>query len=212
MNRRRQAQPEGEVRIIAGRWRSRRIRFPANDELRPTGDRIRETLFSWLQPSLPGARVIDLFAGSGILGMEAASRGAESVVLVEKSTANIQYIRKNINNLVGQKRADDRLGCDTLTNDSPPPPQFELIPGDALSYLGQKPDPCDILFLDPPFTGDLLAISCQMAAEREWLRRDGVIYLEQSATSPIAIPPPGWTCARERRMAGVQIQLLTRIS
>ena len=125
---------QGRVRIIGGLWKKSVLRFPARPDLRPTPDRVRETLFNWLGQDLGGMRCLDLYAGSGALGFEAASRGAAHVVLVEADRAAVQALRDNA----------ARLGAQTL----------EVIGGDALAWLsraGQANERFDVVFLDPPF-------------------------------------------------------------
>ena len=127
----------GRVRIIGGRWRNTRLDVADSPGLRPTGERVRETLFNWLMPVLPGARVLDLFAGSGALGLEAVSRGAASAVLIER---------------------DPKLaaGLQALVQRLDASAQVEVRNGDALAWLGQTSQPqFDIAFVDPPFAGDL---------------------------------------------------------
>jgi len=120
------------VRIIAGRYRRRVLKFPDSEGLRPTPDRVRETLFNWLGQELDGWHCLDLFAGSGALGFEAASRGAANVVLVEQSPKVVEALRAN---------------AEMLQN----PPEIKIIRADALQYLASKPAKFDLIFLDPPF-------------------------------------------------------------
>ena len=124
------------LRIIGGEWRSRKLKFADVPGLRPTPDRVRETLFNWLQWHVPGARCLDLFAGSGALGLEALSRGARDVVMVEKHPAAAQALRDNLT-LLGARNA-------------------RLVHDDALRYLGRVTVAFDLIFLDPPFRQMLL--------------------------------------------------------
>lgn len=126
----------GQVRIIGGRWRSRLVRFPEAQSLRPTPDRLRETLFNWLGQDLTGKNCLDLFAGSGALGFEAASRGAEQVVLVEHNTSVDQALRKTRETLAAE--------------------QVEIHRADAFSFLKTDQRKFDVVFLDPPFHQGLL--------------------------------------------------------
>ncbi|MGD8957138.1 MAG: 16S rRNA (guanine(966)-N(2))-methyltransferase RsmD, partial [Chromatiaceae bacterium] len=131
-----------QVRIIGGRHRGRRLGFSAGRGLRPTPDRVRETLFNWLQSEIHGARCLDLFAGSGALGLEALSRGASALLAVEQNRAAAQRLRENIRLLDEQAAA-------------------EVIQRDALSLLTRPPvAPFGIVFLDPPFAQDMLAAAC----------------------------------------------------
>ena len=177
----------GEVRIIAGRYRGRRLSFPAAPGLRPTGDRLRETLFSWLQTELPGARCLDLFAGSGALGFEAASRGAREVVLVEANAAVAGALQANIAKLAA--------------ND------IRLIRGDALAYLNQPQPPFDVIFLDPPFHGDWLDKVLALIATRALVKPGGWIYIENEREAGAPHLPPGWTWYREKEAGQVRYAL-----
>ena len=192
MNQRR-GKPEisrpGAVRIIGGQWRGTRLQVPDLPGLRPTADRVRETLFNWLMPILPGARVLDLFAGSGALGLEAASRGAALVQLIE---TNPQLV-----NALGD--AVQRLQVDG---------KVAVQPGDALDFLrnhtGAK---FDIAFVDPPFAAGLWPqvlelLPAHMAAEA-WL------YLE-SPTGITPQLPPEWALHRENHTRDVRYALYRR--
>ena len=119
------------LRIIGGEWRGRKIRFPPVAAIRPTPDRVRETLFNWLQPSLPGSRCLDLYAGSGALGLEALSRGAREVVFVDENPAVVRHLSGTL----------DALGCE----------RGQVIHADARRYLDGAVEPFDVVFLDPPF-------------------------------------------------------------
>lgn len=127
--------PRGELRIIGGQWRSRRVRF-AVEQVRPTPDRVRQTTFDWLAPRIRGARVVDLCAGSGAMGLEALSRGAAHAVFVDTGRAQIAAIRAALTDLGGIDRA-------------------ELVHGDAAGWLARAGDVCDIAFVDPPFDSAL---------------------------------------------------------
>ena len=147
------------VRIIGGAYRSRVLRFPARSELRPTPDRVRETLFNWLGQDLSGRDCLDLFAGSGALGFEAASRGARRVVMVEGDRAVWQGLERNVN----------ILGCQSVV---------ELHRADALEFIRDAGRAFDIVFLDPPFDSGLLA---RLAAALPRLTRPGgMVYVESS--------------------------------
>ncbi len=176
------------VRIIAGQWRGRKLTFPDGEGLRPTPDRIRETLFNWLAPWLPGARCLDLFAGSGALGFEAASRGAARVVLVERSAEVVASLQAN----------RERLGAGAV----------EIVHHDAASYLCGVPQPFDIVFLDPPF-GDrgALQASLGLLTDAGWLIAGAKIYLEMPAKTPLAEVPDGWTLLKDKRAGDVVFRL-----
>lgn len=161
----------GQVRIIGGRWRGSRLQLLQQPGLRPSADRGRETLFNWLQPMLPGARVLDLFAGSGALGLEALSRGAAEAVLIERDRQQAQLLADAIG----------RLGATA---------QARLVNADALQWLQHDADGrFDLVFVDPPFDAGLW----QPALERlpPWLAEDAWLYLESPAGAPFD-PGPDW--------------------
>ena len=173
------------VRIIGGTWRSRLITFPAQQDLRPTPDRVRETLFNWLGQDLTGLRCLDLFAGSGALGFEAASRGAKQVVMVER-----------------ERGACAALEANRKTLDAS---QVEIVRADALDFLRARRGVYDVVFLDPPFSNDL------WGALFEWLPRclaeDAVVYRESGGD---VAAPAGWQVHKQGRAGQVSYQLLTR--
>jgi len=171
----------GKVRIIAGDWRGRRIAFPEADGLRPTPDRVRETLFNWLSPSLPGARVLDLFAGSGILGFEALSRGAATVVAVESNRVAADCLRDSAQRLEAGG--------------------FEVVVADAMRFLDTtRLGPFDMIFIDPPHaTADYDAI-CAAVAARGLAAPGGFVYLEfPSSRAEAFSAPEGWSRHRSSR-------------
>ena len=175
----------GKVRIIAGRFRGSKLDVRDAPGLRPSSDRVRETLFNWLQPHLPGARCLDLFAGSGALGFEAASRGAGFVQLVERDPALAQALRD----------AAARLQADTV----------RVHCGDALARLREPPaTPFDIVFVDPPFDAGLHVPA--LAALGPWLAPGARVYVESAAGREPA-PPAGWTLLREGRTREVHYAL-----
>ncbi len=176
------------LRIIGGEWRSRRLKFTDVPHLRPTPDRVRETLFNWLQMQIPGARCLDLFAGSGALGLEALSRRAREVVLVEKHPAAAKALRENIQ-LLGAQNA-------LLVND------------DALRYLQRETQPFDVIFLDPPFRQDWLEAVLVMIFERTLLKPNGMIYLEQEAEGATDFACFGLQIHRETKAGQVRSVLL----
>jgi 16S rRNA (guanine966-N2)-methyltransferase len=179
-----------QVRIIGGEHRGRKLSFPDIPGLRPTGDRIRETLFNWLQPRLPGASCLDLFAGSGALGMEAASRGASRVIMLDSSPLVVDQLKQNIALL--------RLE------------QTEVQQADALVWLDNNPEPFDILFLDPPFADNLLQELCQKLEQGGWLKPDSLIYLEMDAGSQSPLLPSNWKVLKEKRAGQVEYLLCSR--
>lgn len=189
------AAPRGnQVRIVAGRWRGRRLGFPQGEGLRPTPDRVRETLFNWLAPLIPGARGLDLFAGSGALGIEALSRGAEQVVFVERNPTVARALRDN---LLG-------LGVES--------PRVEQA--DALVWLERReraalPEPFDLVWLDPPFDEPLLGPVCTALETAGWLAPAARIYLECRAREPLCLPD-SWRVIRDKTAGQVAYRLAVR--
>jgi len=181
--RRPQRKPRGRVRIVGGTWRSRLIEVQASRELRPTPDRVRETLFNWLGQDLSGLVCLDLFAGSGVLGFEAASRGAARVVMVERERETVAMLRAN--------RA--ALGAQ----------QVEVVPGDAFEYLARSGERFDVVFLDPPFRQN--ALPAALAGLASHLRPTARVYLE--AERPLELRAP-WEELRRRRTGQVSYQLI----
>ena len=177
----------GEVRIIAGAWRSRRIRFPAAPGLRPTPDRLRETLFNWLGPWVQGRRVLDLYAGTGALGIEALSRGAASVVFVERARGLADAIRENLN----------RFGAAGAT----------VVCDDALRFVERCGDAPDLVFVDPPYADAAGAAAVMQALARPGLLPAGHrVYFEQRRG---AAPPSGWELLRRAAAGDAEGRLLS---
>lgn len=177
----------GRVRIIGGRWRGVPLTFPAVPGLRPTPDRVRETLFNWLQPVIVGARCLDLFAGSGALGIEAMSRGAAEVEFVERDPAIVQHL----NGVLQHLRAT----------------HCTVHHADGLQFLNAPPRAFDIVFLDPPYAARLLEPTCARLAHG-WLTADAYIYLEAPAADPMPVLPAGWVTHRAKRAGQVGYHLL----
>ncbi len=176
-----------ELRVIGGRWRGRRLPFPDVPGLRPTGNRLRETLFNWLGPDLTDSRCLDAFAGSGALGFEALSRGAAEVVLLETdgdACAQLMRSRENLDAAGARiERADVRQWLETR---------------DAA--------PFDIVFLDPPFGTDLLDSVCEQLNRSNWLRPGSRVYIETGADTLFSAPP-GWVLYRDRTAGDVHCRL-----
>jgi 16S rRNA (guanine966-N2)-methyltransferase len=160
-----------ELRIIAGQWRGRRWRFPEGPDIRPTPDRVRETLFNWLAPHIRGARVLDLFTGSGALGLEALSRGAAHASFVDADAKAIEALRERCTEWSAASReAGSPVG------------NAEFRRADALAFLGGRPTaPFDIVFLDPPFDAGLWGKVAMRLETGGWLVPEGFIYLEAPA-------------------------------
>jgi len=179
----------GRLRIVAGKWRSRLLPVIDAPGLRPTSERIRETLFNWLGPGIEGAQCLDLFAGTGALGIEALSRGAKKLLFVEKSASVAAAIRKNLGDL-------------EATN-------AEVVHDDAVNFLNKTdPQSFDIVFLDPPFDMDLLAKSCGLLQEKGWLAANAIIYLEQSKGRANPVLPAGWVISHEKVAGKVSYSLV----
>lgn len=182
----------GSVRIIAGEWRGRRLPVVDLPGLRPSGDRSRETLFNWLQGELRGARCVDLFAGTGVLGLEALSRGASTAVLVEKDSKAAEQLRANVSLL----RAS----------------QARVLQEDALAWLRKQPaGSIDIAFVDPPFGHGLAEEALQLLQGGGAVRPGGLVYLESARTEVIATPAGGWETVRDKTLGEVRMQLLRRL-
>ncbi|ROL77235.1 16S rRNA (guanine(966)-N(2))-methyltransferase RsmD [Pseudomonas vranovensis] len=184
-------QGQGQLRIIAGEWRSRRLGFPDAPGLRPTPDRVRETLFNWLAPHIEGAKVLDAYTGSGALYLEALSRGAGDSVALDSNPAAIASLRQNL----------ETLRC----------PRGQVIQTDAQRYLQGEPKLAfDLVFLDPPFNQGLLPTTCALLEERQWLAENAWIYTE-SETPPSTLQLPGnWRLHREKKAGQVYYALWQR--
>jgi 16S rRNA (guanine966-N2)-methyltransferase len=183
------------VRIIGGGWRGRRISFPDIPGLRPTPDRVRETLFNWLQHAVAGARCLDLFAGSGALGLEALSRGAKELVFVEQAVAASRTLQEQLT----------RLGA---------APKGRVVEMGAARYLrtpaqpgAPAPAPFDIVFLDPPFGRGLLAEYVPMLDAGNWVNPGGLVYLENEKADGAPALPPHWELLKSKSAGEVGYHL-----
>jgi 16S rRNA (guanine966-N2)-methyltransferase len=175
------------LRIIAGRWRGVPIAFPPLPEVRPTPDRVRETLFNWLQPTIVGASCLDLFAGSGALGFEALSRGAQRAVLVDRDLQLVQHL----------KATAAKLGAEGV----------EVVASDALQFLLRPAQRFDVVFLDPPYASNVLSEVCAQLA-KGWLAPEALVYLEASADGGLPALPLSWSLHRSKRAGQVGYHLL----
>ena len=175
------------LRIIGGTWRGRKLRFPPSPEIRPTPDRVRETLFNWLAPRVPGARCLDLFAGSGALGLEALSRGAAHVTFVEQDAAAVRELRARLSEWHASGAHVEQA--------------------DALRFLSRPAEPFDIVFLDPPFASDLLPESAALLEARQWLAPGALIYVECPARTGLPPLPEGWVPAKAKQAGEVRYYL-----
>ena len=178
---------KGQLRLIGGVWRSRRLQVPAGPDLRPTPDRVRETLFNWLGPWIEGRRVLDLFAGSGALGLEALSRGASEAVFVEASRTAVRALEANIA-LLGATSA-------------------AVLCMDAMRYLSRDNGPFDLVFVDPPYASGLVGPVLDRLYDARILTAGGCAYIEESVGRETALPPR-WRVHREVRAGAVHGRLL----
>jgi len=177
----------GRLRIIGGRWRGRRLEVPESEGLRPTPDRVRETLFNWLQPYVAGAYCLDLFAGTGALCLEALSRGAARVVMVEKEPAVAEQLRRHVATL----RAA----------------HAEVVRADAVEYLQQAPQAFDVVFLDPPFRSDLIRRCAELVESHGWIKPGGLIYIEAPRDIDALPIPATWELIRSKSAGQVGYHL-----
>ncbi len=181
----------GKVRIVAGQWRGSRISLPPGLAARPTPDRVRETLFNWLAPIIAGARCLDLFAGTGVLGLEALSRGAASACFVDHDATAIGLIDEQL------KRFALRDGAG------------QLVLGDVRRFLRGEAKPHDVVFLDPPYADNSLGDLCKLL-ERGWLSPAARVYLELSRSDPLPSLPENWQLLREKTASQVRFALAQR--
>ncbi|OAI17314.1 16S rRNA (guanine(966)-N(2))-methyltransferase RsmD [Methylomonas koyamae] len=179
-----------QIRIIGGEWRSRQIVFDDAPGLRPTPSRVRETLFNWLQADIYGSRCLDLFAGSGALGFEAASRGAKQVVQVEDNPGNCKRLRENIARLAAG--------------------QIQVVQQDAAAFLAGPALAFDLVFLDPPFGQGWLESACRLLESQGWLKDYAKIYLESEKNWQTADLPANWRLLKEKVAGEVCYRLLQR--
>ncbi|MGB2130770.1 MAG: 16S rRNA (guanine(966)-N(2))-methyltransferase RsmD [Marinobacterium sp.] len=188
------APTQPSLRIIGGTWRGRKLDFPTIEGLRPTPDRVRETLFNWLQADLPGAQCLDLFTGSGALGLEALSRGAGAVTFIDRAPEVISQLRTNLNLLKAQ--------------------HAELIAASALDWLEQRAIDeeirYDLVFLDPPFRKGMVAPICTLLEQRNLLQSNALIYVETESELPLDGLPGNWRLHREKQAGQVAYRLFLR--
>lgn len=177
-----------QLRIIGGQWRGRKLDFTPADGLRPTTDRVRETLFNWLAPDIHGARCLDLFSGSGALGLEALSRGAAFCDFVDTSAPALSQIADHLHNL----EASARAACHRQS---------------AQAFLDREHFNWDIVFIDPPFGQDLVAPVCELLGRSGRLREGTLVYIETGHREALPQLPPGWTLHRDKRAGDVSYRL-----
>jgi 16S rRNA (guanine966-N2)-methyltransferase len=179
-----------QLRIIGGEWRGRKLGFPDVEGLRPTTDRVRETLFNWLQPVIHGARCLDLFAGSGALGLEALSRGAAKVAFVDSDRRAVQSLKENLV---------------LLKND-----RGSVVQSDALAFLRSESQPYDVVFLDPPFRKALLQPCLEQLSHGGWLSDNARLYIEVEQELGEPELPDGWEMVRSKKAGQVIYGLAVR--
>ncbi|WP_373604475.1 16S rRNA (guanine(966)-N(2))-methyltransferase RsmD [Vibrio sp. UCD-FRSSP16_30] len=180
----------GSIRIISGLWRGRKLPVHDAEGLRPTTDRVKETLFNWIASDIPNARCLDLFAGSGGLGFESASRQAEEVTLIELNSSAFQQLQKNAQAV-------------KATN-------INVLNQNSLNFLKQPAKPYDIVFIDPPFRQGLLAESIELLENNGWLNPQALIYIETEKELEMPTLPDTWQLHREKVAGQVRFQLFIR--
>lgn len=167
-----------KLRIISGEWRSRQLPIPNIEGLRPTPDRVRETLFNWINHDLPGARCADLFCGSGALGLEALSRGAKSAIFVDNS----KVVARQMNDNLATLKAEN----------------YQVVQQNAAEFLATAtPQPLDLIFLDPPFRKNWLAQIVPLL-ENGWLADSALVYIEMEKEAALPSLPSSWTLQKEK--------------
>jgi 16S rRNA (guanine966-N2)-methyltransferase len=188
-----------KINIIGGIWRSRKISFEEVLGLRPTPARVRETLFNWLQYDLVGSRCLDLYAGSGALSFEAASRGAKYVVQVENNPVACRNLKANALALAAE--------------------QIKIVQMEALRYLASDAQTFDLVFIDPPFQQNLAALSCQWLEDKGWLAPNAKIYVETEIKDAVTQRPfqltglpENWQLLKQKTAGEVRYQLFARAS
>ncbi|EKO3962248.1 16S rRNA (guanine(966)-N(2))-methyltransferase RsmD [Vibrio fluvialis] len=184
--------PSGQVRIISGLWRGRKLPVHDAEGLRPTTDRVKETLFNWLAQDIPHAKCLDLFAGSGGLGFESASRQAEKVTMLEMNPQAFAQLKTNIAALKASN--------------------IEAINTDTLAYLKQPGQAYDVVFIDPPFRQGLLQETVQLLEQNGWLAANAMIYIESEKELPLTELPENWQLYREKLAGQVCYRLFERTS
>ena len=180
----------GFVRIISGLWRGRKLPVHDAEGLRPTTDRVKETLFNWIAQDVPRSKCLDLFAGSGGLGFESASRQAERVTMIELNSGAFKQLQSNV----------AALKADNIT----------LVNGDALSYLKQPATPHQVVFIDPPFRQGLLAETIDLLETNGWLAPDALVYIETEKELQLEGIPAHWHLHREKTAGQVCYRLFER--
>ncbi|MDO9811619.1 16S rRNA (guanine(966)-N(2))-methyltransferase RsmD [Glaesserella parasuis] len=186
-----QNRPTGEVRVIAGLWRGRKLPVLNAEGLRPTTDRVKETLFNWLMMDIAGSRCLDCFAGSGSLGIEALSRQAQAVVFLEKFADAANQLKKNLVSLKAENG--------------------KVIQTDTLQFLAQKNSeaPFDLVFVDPPFHQGFVPQVLTALEQNDWLAENALIYVETEKNHSPLVLPEHWQVVKEKT-AGQVVSRLVR--
>ncbi|WP_265671783.1 16S rRNA (guanine(966)-N(2))-methyltransferase [Klebsiella grimontii] len=180
----------GQIRIIGGQWRGRKLPVPESPGLRPTTDRVRETLFNWLAPSIVDASCLDCFAGSGALGLEALSRYAANATLLEMERGVAQQLQKNLATLKASNA--------------------KVVNTNTLAFLAQAGAPHDIVFVDPPFRKGLLEETLKLLENNGWLSDEALIYIESEVENGLPPVPANWHVYREKVAGQVAYRLYQR--
>ena len=181
---------KNKLRIIGGQWRSRQLSFADVPGLRPTPARVRETLFNWLQYDIAGSQCLDLFSGSGALGVEAASRGADRVVQVENNLAACRLLKAN--NVLLEAR------------------QMQIVRKDVFRFLAGDAEPFDLVFLDPPFENNMVEQCCHWLEDKGWLAKTAKIYVEVERRLAVQGMPDNWKLLKSGNTGEVGYYLFVR--
>jgi len=195
-----------QLRIIGGQWRGRKLSFADGDGLRPTMDRVRETLFNWLQNEIAGARCLDLFSGSGALGLEALSRYAGEVVMIDKNPQAVRMIRRNLELLGADNAQILQMDASSYLNSLCAFPQAaegfsqQAAKGSSLQAAegSTPPQLFDIVFLDPPFNKQLVEPFCQLLDKADCLSAQAGIYIEIEKQTTLPDLPKGWEVVKSK--------------
>lgn len=179
------------VRIIAGEWRGRRLEVLESDGLRPTGSRVREMLFNWLQAFTMGSTALDLFSGSGVLGFEAASRAAKSVTLIEKNPKIASKIQQNVEAFKAEN--------------------IQVFQQSAAYFLSQTEQSFNLIFLDPPFSENLHQLMIDLIDENSVLEKAGHLYVEMPKKSPLPQLPKHWAVVKDKKVSDVRCLLIQNL-
>ncbi|MBD2802991.1 16S rRNA (guanine(966)-N(2))-methyltransferase [Xenorhabdus sp. M] len=190
MTKKAQRAPLGQIRIIGGKWRGRKLPVPDSDGLRPTTDRVRETLFNWLMPIIQEARCLDCFAGSGALGFEALSRYADHATLIEYD----RHVAKQLSDNLALLKTENAT----------------VVQSNTLQYLNGTGMPFNVVFLDPPFRKGMLAETIHLLETNGWLAEESWIYVEAESETAATEVPANWQLHREKVAGQVAYRLYIR--